>query len=277
MRLWNGWATNYYTFTMNESARNKFTTEDLQRYIEAAKQDSDVLGFFMGGSRGKGFEDAYSDWDLRYVVKAGTKARFSKQPEENNFEDSEYVDMSTQVFDYDEFRQHAEWKTAKSWDRYSFSHITTYTDKTGDIQALIDEKCKIPADEQLPLIKKHMDAYVHDLFSSMKALRRGDVLGAQIHATFSTHNLSIALFAVEGRTVPYHSYLARELTAHPLQNFPVTSKELLELLEKVVFAGNAENQQELARVVEQYMRDNGHYDYVRWAKKYQWLMGHSSD
>jgi|AntRauTorcE11897_2_1112592.scaffolds.fasta_scaffold32191_1 hypothetical protein len=261
---------------MNESARKKFTTEDLQRYIEDAEQNENVLGFFMGGSRGKGFEDAYSDWDLRYVVKIGTKAQFSKQPEENNFEDSEYADMSTQVFDYDEFRQHAEWKTAKAWDRYSFSHVTTYTDKTGDIQTLIEEKCKVPADEQLPLIKKHMDAYVHDLFRSMKALRRGDALGAQIHATFSVYNLSIALFAVELRTAPYHSYLARELTAHPLQNFPVTSKELLGLLEKVVFAGNAENQQQLAKVVEKYMRGNGHYDYVRWASKYEWLMGYSA-
>jgi hypothetical protein len=262
---------------MNDTIPKKFTTEDLDRYIEAARQDEDVLGFFMGGSRGKGFEDEHSDWDLRYVVKVGTKARFSKQPEENNFEDSEYADMSTQVFDYDEFRQHAEWKTVKAWDRYSFSHITTYTDKTGDIQALIDEKCKVPADEQLPLIKKHMDAYVHDLFRSMKALRRGDALGAQIHATFSVYNLSIALFAVELRAAPYHSYLARELNAYPLQDFPVTSKELLGLLEKVVFAGGSENQQELAGVVEGFMRGNGQYDYLRWAKKYEWLMGYNAD
>lgn len=126
----------------------------------------------------KGLEDEHSDWDLRYVVKNGTKSRFSKQPEVNNFEDSEHADMSTQVFDYDEFKQHAEWKTAKAWDRYSFSHVTTHTDKTGDIQALIDEKCRIPEDKQLAPIKKHMDAYVHDLFRSMKALRRGDALGA---------------------------------------------------------------------------------------------------
>jgi len=37
---------------MNDTIPKKFTTEDLDRYIEAAQQDEDVLGFFMGGSRG---------------------------------------------------------------------------------------------------------------------------------------------------------------------------------------------------------------------------------
>jgi len=85
------------------------------------------------------------------------------------------------------------------------------------------------------------------------------------------------LFAIELRTVPYHDYLTRELNTYPLKDFIVNSQELLALLEKVVFAGNAENQQELARVVEGFMRGNGHYDCVRWAEKYQWLMGYRAD
>ena len=48
-------SNNRYTFTMNEIILKKFTTEDLDRCIKAAQQDEDVLGFFIGGSRGKGF------------------------------------------------------------------------------------------------------------------------------------------------------------------------------------------------------------------------------
>ena len=65
--------------------QNKFTEQAFEEKLEAAQNDENILGFFFGGSRGKGFEDESSDWDLRYVVRDGSKQNYCKDVENSNF------------------------------------------------------------------------------------------------------------------------------------------------------------------------------------------------
>lgn len=261
---------------MQKILNKNFTQSDFDELLLSATKNDDILGFFLGGSRGKGFEDEYSDWDLRYVVRNGTKQKFSKNLTSREFEKSDYEDMEFQIFEYDDFVQHALWKKDKAWDRYSFAHVHALIDKTGNIQKLIDEKSQIPKEEQEAFVTKHIDAYIHSLYRSFKAARRNDTLGSRIHAVFSVYNLIIGLFATEYRTAPYQDYISRELTYHPLLNFPLESKSLINLLEKVVSTGNITTQQELARAVGKYMETFDFYSYDRWAEKYSWVLDYQN-
>ncbi|MBU3925233.1 hypothetical protein KJ854_04835 [Patescibacteria group bacterium] len=40
------------------TAKQKF-----ENLLREAKDDSNIVGFFLGGSRGKGMENEFSDWD----------------------------------------------------------------------------------------------------------------------------------------------------------------------------------------------------------------------
>lgn len=253
-----------------------FTQLDFDNLVRDAAQDDDILGFFFGGSRGKGFEDEYSDWDLRYVVRNGTKQKFSKNPTSKEFEKSDYENMEFQIFEHDEFVGHALWKKDKAWDRYSFAHVHAYIDKTGDIQKLIDEKSQIPKEEQQSFVHKEIDAYVHSFYRSVKAARRGDLLGSQIEAVFSVHHLLAGLFATEYRVAPYPSYVSNELRKYPFSRFPLSGDQFIKLLEKIIKTGSITAQQGLARAVEEYMGIFDFYSYARWAEKYAWALDYQS-
>lgn len=248
-----------------------FSQAEFEVYLEKAKQDDDILGFFFGGSRGKHFEDESSDWDLRYVVRDGTKHTYSADTGSSHFELSTYEDMEFQVFGYSEFKEYA-LGNVKAWDKYSFAHVQALVDKTGDIQTLIDQKWKVSEEEKQALVSKHMDSYVHALYRSVKAAKREDIIGVGMQASMSVFHLMQALFASQGRVAPYHNYILKELLAYPLKDFPVESKELISLLESVVKDSSIKSQQTLAQVVEDYVKKGDFYSYERWQDKYDWLM-----
>lgn len=252
--------------------QNKFTEQAFEEKLEAAQNDENILGFFFGGSRGKGFEDESSDWDLRYVVRDGSKQNYCKDVENSNFEPSEYVDMEYQVFTHSEFKEHALGGN-KTWDRYSFAHVKTFVDKTGDIQDLIDAKWRLSGEEEKKLVSKHMDSYVHALYRSVKAEIRENTIGAGIHASMSIFHLSQALFASQGRVSPHHDYIPKELLRYPLTGFSVSAEELVLLIADVVKGSSVKSQQDLAKVIQTYMLENNLYTYERWQDKYDWFMG----
>lgn len=251
--------------------KKQFSHDEFESLVDKAKQDKDILGLFYGGSRGKGFEDDASDWDLRYVVQDGTKQNYSADIENTHFEPSEFEDMEFQVFEYSVFKEHA-LNGTKVWDRYSFAHVTALIDKTGDIQYLIDKKWRLSEDEMQLLIPKYMDSYVHALYRSVKAVKREDVIGSGMQASMSVFHLVQALFASQMRVAPYHDYISKELMTYPLEGLPVTGKDLVSLLEAVVRKSSIESQQRLARVVEAYVKERNLYAYERWQDKYDWLM-----
>ena len=113
-------------------------SEKFNQLLKRAKADSDVIDFFLVGSRGKGFENDKSDYDVIMIAKDEAvktlKAEFAKQ----TFED---IDLN--VMSLSEFKEYAEWGSLFAWDRYTFSHVKALVDKTGEVQKLIDKFCKV--------------------------------------------------------------------------------------------------------------------------------------
>jgi hypothetical protein len=122
--------------------------------------------------------------------------------------------------------------TPFAWDRYSFAHAQVLVDRTGIVSALVEEKGRIAA------------------------VRRG---------------LAV-IFALVGRIKPYPVALAHELRAYPLQTFPMTGDDLLQLIAAIVEHGNAIALQQLFIGVLDHARSRGHGDVIdSWGSDIAWM------
>ena len=45
------------------------TEEIFNKFVEEARKDPNIIGFFLNGSRGKGQATKYSDYDIEVIVK----------------------------------------------------------------------------------------------------------------------------------------------------------------------------------------------------------------
>ena len=58
-------------------------SEIYDKIYDEAKKDPNIIGFFLGGSRGRGFQTKYSDYDTYIIVKDKAvkeyKERYPKQ------------------------------------------------------------------------------------------------------------------------------------------------------------------------------------------------------
>jgi len=73
-------------------------SKKFNQLLKRAKTDENIIGLFFVGSRGKGFENEHSDYDIMMIVNnevAGTlKGEFPK----NKFENIELIVMSLSEF-----------------------------------------------------------------------------------------------------------------------------------------------------------------------------------
>src|SRR3989344_4843698 len=96
------------------------------KILEEAENDPNIIGFWVGGSRGKGMVTQYSDYDCVVVVKDEVLDEYKKKYKELEDQDFEFWVKTLQIF-----RDHAELGTEHAWDRYNFSHTEPLVDKTG--------------------------------------------------------------------------------------------------------------------------------------------------
>jgi hypothetical protein len=223
-----------------------------QELLNKAETDDCILGFILGGSRGKGFHTEASDYDITIVV----RDEVAEQYQSEFHIDAPGIDLA--VLSLSKFVRYAHWKGPQHWARYDFAHVTALVDKSGEIQKLINDKASIPTEHADEYINAQLDAYLNGFFRSMKALKRGDVVGMRLEAAASISHLVNAVFALEGRMAPFPDYLTRELQRWPLQRFPWPSQRLLDALLRTLTDGNLATQQELAKTVERVFRDAGY-------------------
>ncbi|MGA0600414.1 hypothetical protein ACO2Q3_06875 [Caulobacter sp. KR2-114] len=198
------------------------------RLLAEAQGSPEVLGLWLGGSRGKGRATARSDYDLGLVLQDGRhppwRARLAAIP-----------GFDAQVFDHAGFAAYAAWGGPQAWDRYSFAHVRALIDRTGDIQALIDAKAAVPPDQVFAFIDAALDRFVNQLYRACKCLRDGDALASRLEAAQAPDAFLDAVFALHGgRLRPYAKYLAWELTEHPLSHAPWPAVDLLALLDQAL-------------------------------------------
>jgi predicted nucleotidyltransferase len=228
------------------------SAEDAYRELRAlARADPNVVGLFLGGSRGKGLATPASDFDVYIIVGKRVGEYRRKFP----FRHGEDPEIS--VFSLAEFRRHAAIGSESEWNRYTFAHVVPELDRTGEIQELLDEKASLPRDEAQRIAADALDAYINQYYRSAKNVRDGDLLAGRLDALESVPYALTALFALNERVRPYNKYLRWELEQYPLPGDEWSATRLLPLLEGVA-EGDVTAQRLLFRQIEALARDRGH-------------------
>lgn len=146
--------------------------------VEKATDDPYVIGLFLTGSRGKGFENDDSDYDVAIILRdnapesvSQTYRRFAERPDVEVFPDT-----------LAELRKFAAFGSTFGWARYGFSHVRALIDKTGELQPVIEAKGRLPKEQRIAFLRTALDAYLNSTYRSLKCYRSGNLLSAKLEA-----------------------------------------------------------------------------------------------
>lgn len=242
--------------------------ERFRQIFEDAKKDENIIGFFLGGSRAKGFENELSDYDVYIIVRDGKLKTYRKK-----YPFEKYKDIDLIVYSISEFKKHASWDGPENWARYNFAHLKVLIYKNKKIQKMVDEKSIIPKNKIKPFISEALDGYINYVYRSLKCARNGDLLAARLEAALSIPLFFDAIFALHGgRLRPYYKYLRWEMEKYPLEKLPMKTKDILESVSKILDNADIKIQQNLLETVEKLFRKK---DYGKvfddWGDKLNWM------
>lgn len=226
-----------------------------QKLLTYAEEDERIIGVILGGSRGKGMINEFSDYDLNFIVDEADLNKF-----EHKIKKFDSIgDIGVQSIQ--DFRCYANWNTDFSWDRYNFTHLKAPVDKTGEIQRLIDEKGVVPEEVYESHIRANLDYYINSIYRSVKCTRSGDILGARLEASRGISGYLSVLFGVHNRRLlPYYKYLKWELQRDPLTKLEkagISGEELLAITDQIMKDGDLKAQHKLFIAIENLVRKEG--------------------
>jgi hypothetical protein len=234
--------------------------------LNDAKNDPDILGLMLAGSRGKGFENEHSDHDAILIVADGAAEALRRK-----YADTPNVDLM--ILTSAQFDAYAAWDSRMAWDRYNFAHVKLLIDKTGTLAERIAVKGAIPKDNLKSTIDARIDAYVNGVYRSVKCIRNGNALGAHLEAANSMLDLIALVFAFNGRHAPFYGYLENELATYPLAEMPLPAPEFLAALRRVLENADLKAQQTLLAAMEKFCRAKDHGAvFDSWDGKDKWAM-----
>jgi hypothetical protein len=221
----------------------------LDALLAEAREDENVIGVVVHGSRGRGFHvHEGSDWDVVVVVRERT-GRYDSEERGGELEASEVTSLAD----------------LPKWMLPAFTWTTPALDKTGAVAAQLAEVTRVdPATAAEPL-----DDYVNSYYRSAKNARAGLELAALLDAQESIPHYLDFVFVVHGRMRPYNKWLEWELREHPL---PVELD--LGRLERIALTAAPDDQQALFRETERLARELGHGATIDgWGPDVAWLRG----
>ena len=240
--------------------------EKYEAILSESANNPDVLGIFLGGSRGKDekFVTENSDMDVYVIIADKVSGELVKKFENYNSDDFEIW-----VYTLSQFSDYAAWGSAREWDRYNFTHNKAVIDKTGDIQKMLDEKGELPQDVQKEVVVNALDDYVNQVYRSAKYYRDGHNLAGYLDASESLPSLMTALYALEGRVRPYNKYFEWELKNYPLQFLPWVAKEFVADYRHILETGDLKTQGKIFRKVKKLFSEQGFGSvFEEWKGKY---------
>jgi hypothetical protein len=221
----------------------------LDALLEEARQDENVIGVVVHGSRGRGLHvHEGSDWDVVVVV----HQRAGRYDSERGGQ--------LEAFEVTSLTKLPDWMLpAVTW-------TTPALDKTGAVTAQLAEATTIdPATAAEPL-----DGYVNSYYRSAKNARAGLELAALLDAQESIRWYLQFVFAVHGRVRPYNKWLEWELREHPLPDEVDLSR-----LERIARTGDLDEQRSLFRETESLAREQGQGATIDgWEPDVAFLRGH---
>ncbi len=249
----------------NMDLKTIMTEEEIfAQLLVEAKADPNILGFWLGGSRGKGFATRFSDWDVEFVIKDEVLEEYKKK-----YPRYKYPNMELLLCSLSYFKKCAGWGTEEQWGRYDYAQIKALVDKTGDLQSLIDEKGKIPEAEVKKFITGALDAYINFVYRSLKCIRDGYFLGARLEATIEIGLFFDLIFALhDGRLRPFYKYLEWEMETNPLVNIPIPHPVILNKVTRILDDADPATQQELFAMMDMVFTNAGYGDVFKsWDKE----------
>jgi len=245
---------------------SKKSDQKFEELAEELKNDSNVLAFWLGGSRGKGFATQNSDYDLVMIVKPEVKSKYEKKYLKN-FKDPNF-DFFIRTFE--ELKKHALWGSGTFWDRYNYVYVKVLFDRTVKIQKIIDNKAKLSDKEKKQIINSSLDAFINQVYRSAKCRRDGNVRASHLEIVQAIPLLLDCVFALESRVKPYYKYLEWDLGKHPLQRLPWKKEDFLNKILKLLKDGDEKIALELLVKTRPIFRKAGYgFIYDGWNGKYK--------
>jgi predicted nucleotidyltransferase len=182
--------------------------EQYAKLIDALRRREEVLGVWLGGSRGKGYHDEHSDYDLLIVVRdAAVMPQVKTHIASLALNNAIDVGVTT----LGALRDLARWGRSDAWRRYAFADTRVIFDRTGEVQTHIDRIGRLPERYRRSLTRRALDAYLNATYRAVKAQSRGKGFAARLDSGHAVEHLLVALFALHGRFKPYNDYLEREI------------------------------------------------------------------
>ena len=226
--------------------------EKYQALVAEAQADPNVIGMILGGGRGKGQFTEHSDYDPELVAIDGPAAieKYKKYTEKD-------VIDSIHAFTMDEFRAHAALGSEFAWDAYNYAHTKPVFDKSNQLQAIVDEKARIPKGKEAAVTEDAIGLYMNLVYRMLKNSRDQNTLAYRLEAAESIPPLLTAIFAVENRVRPYNKFLHWELEKYPVADFPFAINDFLQKLQTVLATGDVAVQKELFGAFIKFFRAKG--------------------
>jgi hypothetical protein len=227
---------------------------------EASQRDEDILGFVVTGSRGKGFENQWSDYDFAVFVTDTALGRFEKK----------YKDLPPggrlYLFTLESFRERVKWKGPRHWERYAWARLTVENDRSGgEIQRLLDEVSHVPFVIAEGHIRQSLRWYFNQVYHSLKNLRAGNIFAYRMEAAEGIRPFLDAVFCLhDRRLVPYYKYLRWELENYPLYKLNLSLDEVLLCITQIMESGDYRIQQKLLREAQKVFTAEGYGNYFEW-------------
>lgn len=240
-------------------------------FLIEVRNDPNILGLVLLGSRGKGLYKEYSDYDFQIIVKDEVIETYKEKMEEMDKLDS----FDSSAYTLKEFEKYAKWGSEFAWSRYSYANVEALIDKTdGKIQEIINNKEKIPEKYVKQFIEGTLDAYINSVYRSMKGLRDKNDLAYRLEAANSIGYLLQVIFALHERRIkPYYKYLEYDLEKYPLTKIPWSSKEFIKMIKAILDTGNYKIQQSIMIGIERACRSEGYgHVFDWWEGDEKWTM-----
>jgi Domain of unknown function (DUF4037) len=185
--------------------------------LRGAAADPEALGVVLSGSRGAGLGDAGSDYDVVFVLTEAALAARQERGEPLRVRRLAASGAGGPLprkdadLTYTSLSRLAERAAAPGWQTYGYVAARVLLDKTGEVGRALAAIAAMPEEAARVDARAWFDASLNAFYRSLKASRRGDELGARLHASSSVAHLVQALFRLERRWPPYHDYLAPQL------------------------------------------------------------------
>ncbi|MEZ4728686.1 MAG: hypothetical protein R3E79_16250 [Caldilineaceae bacterium] len=168
----------------------------IQALMAEAEADPDVIGLLLCGSRGAGAVHPESDYDLCFVVTDEALARYG--PEENWPVRGVTTGLPVKADIWHLSPGTMNLAHQPDWELPGYAEAHVLLDKTGATTAALAAFVQMTEAQAHTAAAAAYDDYLNGLFRSLKAWRRGNELGARLHAAESAYSLLQDALCPEG-------------------------------------------------------------------------------